>query len=276
MKIILVEDHRPWAGHLQEILDTNRGNKNDEIISIDNVEELPGTLESHADTRLVIVDLDLTPPSDNLRRGRSRLTGLSAFLAVEDFSSEHPPADRPKTAIMTADQQDDRLLLTLAAFQMLAMPPIDYLAKSQPLKSPFLQLVNIIDHGGRPDSERTHPFEPHRERQPIMDRLLGEPWCLLMWKAIYESRLASQARNKLQIKGQQDFYQKLALLYSAAAEVSQMMRHPIPGIDDSQSQETSFPILKDFAGRHALFFESDDVAAVCKRYADRKIAARRR
>ncbi len=114
---------------------------------------------------LALVDLDFRRQSDK--------SGLSALRLLEQ-------AGVP-TVIYAAADEDNRVLLLLAAFQF--YEPIGLVSKVA-TSADIRKVVIAIESGARPDSSATQHYQRPRRGLPIIDRLIIRASDLPIWRAL--------------------------------------------------------------------------------------------
>jgi DNA-binding NarL/FixJ family response regulator len=249
---------------LRDMLKRVRPGTDDEVIAIDAVEGLWRALEQHPDTALVITDLDL--PVRATDGSLARHTGLQSLLTVQRFREAHrSPA--PQTAIMTTDTEYNRLLLTLAAFQLMQVPPVDYLPKSQFSAEIIIQLVNSVEMGGAPGNIRYRMFAARRHRTSLMGNLVGDIQTLRLWQAIHDEHGIQEVAQRVGI-ARNTAHERIRKLMPYVAEVESMMQGR-PRVPPSRPdlEGVKYPALKAFAHDHTLFFFAPEAEEIVMEYA---------
>jgi len=275
-QIIVVDDYPEVPAEWRRALRTKWADKAPEVIDINRPEDVLTTLRAHPDAGLIVIDLDF---------GRaSQSTGLLALQQLEDFLRERP--DHPvRAAIMTADEQDNRLLLLLAAFQLFDPPPIDLVRKSADHReTAIVELVDTLRRGNLPRDERIREYKrrPGTPQQAsMMYRLVCERYgrngrtALDVWRGLLTAHSTADLKAMVGLGNQ--LYQYLPKAASAAAEVAaKMQRAPeaLKDVDrllgrehDQRTANKVFTPLSQFAQRNALFFEARELDTVVGKFA---------
>ncbi|MGV9977010.1 hypothetical protein ACWDUH_04965 [Micromonospora wenchangensis] len=275
-EIIVVDDypevHAEWRRTL-------RGRWPDErerpaVVDLHRPEEVAAALRDHPEAGLVVVDLDF---------GRtSRRTGLLALQEVERHQHRYPDRDI-STVVMTADEQDNRLLLLMAAFQLFDPAPVDLIRKSADRRDRrIMEVVETLRSGLQPRntnfSEYVH--EPGtRVKSTVMRRLICEPYgrgrrALDLWRALLEANSTTDLKDALGLGNH--IYQYMRKAADAASEIAHRMQNAPRALLDAdrligedgvrRGSGDAFVPLSGFAQSNALFFSAAELPAIAAKF----------
>lgn len=271
-KVIVVDDYPEIHAEWRRVLRIRWPKESDcpAVVDLNKPEDVAAALVEHPDAGLVVVDLDF---------GRaSRHTGLQALVQVEEHQRRHINHDL-STVIMTADEQDSRLLLLLSAFQLFDPMPIDLIRKSDKRERVIVEIVQTLKNNQRPRNDRFRDFLHSRINRPVMYRLVCESYgkdrrALDLWRALLEANSTSDLKAALGLKNQIYEYMKRAA--EAAAEVAKQMHRPPEALlnvhamlgEEGKRRDAGdvFGPLSSFAQRNVLFFEAPELDVIAAKF----------
>jgi hypothetical protein len=275
-EIIVVDDYPEVHAEWRRVLRSHWPDEHDRpmVVDLRKPEDVSAILTKYPSPGLVVIDLDF---------GRaSRRTGLLALQQVEEYQHEHPDKDIC-TVIMTADEQDSRLLLLLAAFQLFDPPPVDLIRKSAERRDRLIvEIVETLRRGLRPRDNRfsEYVYKPGtRTKSTVMRKLICEHYgrdrrALDLWRALLEANSTNDLKAALGLGNH--IYEYMRRAAEAAAEIAQRM-HNAPkalcdfdrlfGRDgDRRDSGDVFVPLSAFAQSNALFFGAEELPEIVAKY----------
>jgi hypothetical protein len=164
MKIIVVDDHIQAEDAVRAALASDPSMEQHSVKGARTPDELE-RIDDLGTFGLAFVDLDFRRQSDK--------SGLFALRVLEHAGV--------LTVIYAADDEDNRALLLLAAFQF--YEPLALVSKGAS-NAEIRKIVITIDSGARPDCPAMQRYQRPRRGKSIIDRLIIRASDLAIWKAL--------------------------------------------------------------------------------------------
>ncbi|HLK00874.1 MAG TPA: hypothetical protein VKU39_13330 [Streptosporangiaceae bacterium] len=244
MNIIVVDDHVAAEEIVRGAL-ASEGHSVRGIRTPDELEHI-GDLEKYA---LAFVDLRFHTWSEN-----------SGLLALRLLDEAGVPA-----LIYSADEEDNRLLFLLAAFQF--YEPLALVPKSAS-SADIRAIICTIGSGARPDTAAARRYKPPRPGVPLLNRLIVRLGDLPLWQAIAEhtDRFAIAEAVQMSRSKVDDFLAEHFDIVGEIEETFGLRTPPQPLYGAPQGRTNAarsyahrMPPLHSFAVVHRDFFQDPEV-----------------
>jgi CheY-like chemotaxis protein len=193
-----------------------------------------------------------------------RLSTQTGLLALRLLDQAGVPA-----VIYAADDEDNRVLFLLAAFQFYAPAA---LVSKRASRAEIQLLVDTLAAGNRPASPAARRYEPPRLGPSLIDQLIVRASDLTIWQALaaHSDRLAiarsaqwSASKVDKFLAERFDVVQQVESGLLGRADLA-LVPGEVPPPWESRSRQHRLGPVRAFAAEHYHFFFDDEVAALVR------------
>jgi CheY-like chemotaxis protein len=250
MKIIVVDDHVAAEVTINAALTSDPVTEN--IVTGVTTPDALGRRDDLNEFDVAFVDLDF--------RRQSEKSGLFALRLLQDA--------KVPAVIYTADDEDNRVLFLLAAFQFYS--PWALLSK-RASSDEIRRHAAIIKSGAHPDSPAMRRYQPPPLGKPILNQLIYRASDLPIWRALgaYSDRNAVAEATHVSRSKVDSFLSDHSDVVAYIESELLLRTRPLPEIHTTRERAHPyahrFAPLHSFAAEHHRFFADAEVEVLLEK-----------